>query len=65
MSSSNLYTATFKELMLASFPTRIQQLTGDPTLHSLVTIFRHLIVCAQSQYTNYGVFNWLCIVVSQ
>ena len=49
--------------MLASFPTRIQQLTGEPTLHGQVTILRYLIVCTQSQYTNYCVLKWLYLVV--
>ena len=63
MSTSSLYTATPNEAMLASFPTRIQQLTGDPTLCGLITIFRHHIVCAQSQYTDYCVLNLLYLVV--
>ena len=49
--------------MLARFPTRIQQLTEDPTLYGLVAIFRHLIVCAQSQYTDHCVLNWLFFIV--
>ena len=65
ISSSNLYTATSKETMLASFPTRIQQLTGDSTFCGLVAIFRHLVVCAQIQYTDYCVLNWLFLITPQ
>ena len=63
MLSSNLYTATSKETTLASFPTMIRQLIGDSTHCGLITIFRHLIGCAQSQYTDYCVLNSLFLVV--
>ena len=51
--------------MLASFSTRIQQLAGDPTLYGIVSLFWHLIVYAQNQYTSYSVLNWLYLDVPQ
>ena len=53
-----------KETMTAGFPPTIQQITGTPTLGDLFRACRHLMYCAQSQFTTYHVFNWLFLVVS-
>ena len=63
MSSSNMYSATSKELMQGSFATRVQQLTGDLMRCSPVAIFMHMITCAQCQFTKYCVLNWVYLVV--
>ena len=52
-----------KETMTAGFPPTIQQITGTPTLGDLFRAYRHLVYCAQSQFTAYHVLNWLFLVV--
>ena len=52
-----------KETMTAGFPPTIQQITGTPTLGDLFRAYRHLMYCAQSQFTAYHALNWLFLVV--
>ena len=49
--------------MAAGFPPTIQQITGTPTLGDLFRAYRHLMYCAQSQFTAYHALNWLFLVV--
>ena len=52
-----------KETITAGFPPTIQQITGTPTLGDLFRAYRHLMYCAQSQFTAYHTLNWLFLVV--
>jgi hypothetical protein len=49
--------------MTAGFPPIIQSITGTPTLGDLFRAYRHLMYCAQSQFTAYHALNWLYLVV--
>jgi hypothetical protein len=49
--------------MTAGFPPIIQSITGTPTLGDLFRAYRHLMYCAQSQFTAYHALNWLFLVV--
>ena len=61
--ASNVYQATSKESMVASFPATIQGIIGEPTQCKLLRVFRHMITCSQSYVTNYCDLNWLLLVV--
>ena len=61
-SSSN---AISKDVMLASFPTKIPSIEGQITLKELLRCFTHLIECAQLSVTEYNELNFLFIVVPQ
>jgi hypothetical protein len=56
-------TITSKETMTAGFPPIIQSISGTPTLGDLFRAYRHLMYCAQSQFTAFHPLNWLFLVV--
>ena len=60
-----MYAATVisKETMTTGFPPTNQSITGKPTLGDLFRAYRHLMYCAQSQFTVYHTLNWLFLVV--
>ena len=43
----------FKEAILAGFPDAVPAIEGDISLMELLSVFRHLIKCAQSTITAY------------
>ena len=61
--ASNVYQATSKESMVASFLATIQGIIREPTQRELLRVFRHMITCSQSHVTNYCDLNWLLLVV--
>ena len=63
MATTCFYAPTSKESMIVGFPTPIHSIIGDPSLHGLLQLFRHLIKCAQRHYTSYIILDWLFIVV--
>ena len=57
MTTNNLYTPTSNKVMLAGFPTKIQAIIRDPTLHGLVKLFSYMMKSSQKQYTSYSILN--------
>ena len=53
MSTSNSHQMIFKEAILAGFPDAVPAIEGDISLMELLSVFRHLIKCAQSTITAY------------
>lgn len=51
--------------MLAGFPPIIQSVSKIPILVDLLHVYRHMIVCAQSQHTICKRLNWLFLVVQK
>ena len=49
--------------MTAGFPVTMQSITGTPMLRDLFRTYRHLMYCAELQFTVYHVLNWLFPVV--
>ena len=49
--------------MLATFPAPVQGITGEPTLHKLIRIIKHLMECSQKVETDISPLNYLFLVL--
>ena len=49
--------------MLVTFPTPVLGITGDPTLHELIRIIKHLMECSQKIETDTSPLNYLFLVL--
>ena len=49
--------------MLATFPAPVLGITGEPTLHELIRIIKHLMECSQKVETDISPLNYLFLVL--